>query len=72
LQTDILSGCEECPADDAEPEQDAPAGADYRPIPLDMREREEAERNGRQQPAHRRNANRRNLATNSTADDVVA
>src|SRR5262249_2136325 len=46
--------------------------ADHRPIPLDMREREEPERDGRQQPAHGRNADRRDLAANGAADDVVA
>src|SRR5262245_7084657 len=46
--------------------------ADHRPIPLNMREREEPERDGRQQPAHGRNADRRDLAANGAADDVVA
>src|SRR6185295_7417148 len=72
LQTDILSGGEERSADDAEPEQDTPVRADHRPIALDVREREDPERNSRQQPAHRRDADRRNLAANGAADDVVA
>jgi hypothetical protein len=46
--------------------------ADHRPIPPDVWVREEPKRNSRQQPPHRRNADRGNLATNGAADDVVA